>query len=265
MVKTLLKKNVVQHSQTGLIIKKSSGQVNIYNSAWCIIGPPGVGKTTLASGFEGNLFLCTSEKELSRLTTDYILIDTWEKVLETTDELVNNRQKYEQYKFLTIDFTDAVWEMVRIASNEKLKVVHESDAQWGKGSGMIRAFFKQWVNKLVASGYGVIFISHVTEVDSFSGGGNVKKTVCTLHKNAREVLFPLINVLGCIEYKSIKGINAATGKPEIQRKRMMVFEATEYCEAKDRDGIFPSELMLFKDPKKNFEMFKQYYSGEKHK
>ena len=62
-----------------------------------MIGPPGVGKTTLASGFEGNLFLCTSAKELSRLTTDYILIDTWETMLETTDELINNRENYAQY------------------------------------------------------------------------------------------------------------------------------------------------------------------------
>ena len=237
--------------------------MNIYNTAWCIIGPPGVGKTTLASGFEGVLYLCTSEKELSRLTTDYILIDSWERALDTVDELVNNRQKYEQYKFLVIDFTDAIWEMCRVASNEKLKVVHESDAQWGKGSGMIRAFFKQWVNKLIASAYGVIFISHVTEVDSFSSSGTVKKTVCTLHKNAREILFPLINVLGCIEYQSVKGINAVTGKPEIQQKRVMVFEATEYVEAKDRDGIFPSKLTLFKDPKKNFEMFKDYYEGKR--
>ena len=257
-----MRRSIPSQRKGGLQIQRSSGQVNIYNSAWCIIGPPGVGKTTLASGFDGNLFLCTSEKELSRLTTDYILIDTWEKVLETTDELINNRQSYEQYKFLTIDFTDAVWEMCRIASNEKLKVVHETDASYGKGSGMIKSFFREWINKLVASGYGVIFISHVTEVDSFSSGGMVKKTVCTLHKNAREVLFPLINVLGCIEYRTVKEVNAL-GKPVIVRKRVLVFEATEYVEAKDRDGIFPSELVLVKDPIKNFEMFQDYYDGRR--
>ena len=262
----LLKKaKVVQCSQTGLSIQKSSGKVNIYNTTWCIIGPPGVGKTTLASGFDSVLYLCTSEKELSRLTVDYLLIDSWEKILKVTDELLNNREKYAQYKFLAIDFVDAVWEMCRVSSNEKLKVPHESDAQWGKGSGMIRSFFKQWISKLVASTYGIVFISHVTDVDSFANGGQIKKTVCTLPKNAREILFPLINVLGCIEYKSVKGTNAATGKPEIQRKRVMVFEATEYVEAKDRDGIFPSELMLFKDPKKNFEMFKDYYEGRRKK
>ena len=248
----------------GLQIQQSSGQVNIYHSAWCIIGPPGVGKTTLASGFDGNLFLCTSEKELSRLTTDYILIDTWEKVLETTDELINNRQSYEQYKFLTIDFTDAVWELCRIASNQKLKVVHETDASYGKGSGMIKSFFREWVNKLVASGYGLIFISHVTEVDSFSSGGMVKKTVCTLHKNAREILFPLINILGCIEYRSVKEMSTL-GKPQIVRKRVMTFQATEYVEAKDRDNVFPDELVLFKDQVKNFQMFKEYYTGTKHR
>ena len=247
----------------GLQIQQSSGKVDIYNSTWCLIGPPGVGKTTIASGFDGNLFLCTSAKELSRLTTDYILIDTWETMLETTDELINNRKNYAQYKFLTIDFTDAVWEMCRIASNAKLKVVHEQDASYGKGSGMIKSFFREWVNKLVSSGYGVIFISHVTEVDSFSSGGMVKKTICTLHKNAREVLFPLINVLGCIEYRSVKEMSAITGKPMIVRKRVLVFEATEYVEAKDRDGIFPSELVLVKDPKANFQIFKDYYEGRR--
>lgn len=228
-----------------------------------MIGPPGVGKTTLASGFDSVLYLCTSEKELSRLTVDYLLIDSWERVLEVTDDIINNPEKYAQYKFLAIDFLDAVWEMCRIASNIKNKVQHESDASYGKGSSTIKSFFRQWVNTLIASPYGVIFISHVTDVDSFSSGGNIKKTICTLNKNAREILFPLINVLGCIEYRTVRGVNAATGKPEIQRKRVITFEATEYVEAKDRDGIFPSELMLYKDPKRNFEMFKDYYEGRR--
>lgn len=239
-------------------IKKSEGKPSIYKTAWTIIGPPGVGKSTLASGFDDVLFLCTSEKEVTRLEVDYVLIDSWERVLEVTDELVNNRDKY-KYKFLAVDFVDEVWNMAIISVCNKLQVDHTSDAGYGKGFDMVDSYFKKWLTVLISSGYGLVFISHVQQKDVFQMGGTVTKTICTLPQRARLRLFPLVNVIGCMEYRMIKIQNSKTGKTELRKKRVISFEANEYIEAKDRDGVLPAEIVLDKDSKKNFETFKKYY------
>lgn len=245
-----------------LVIQHSSGKPSIYKTSWIIIGPPGVGKSTLASGFDGVIVLCTSEKEVGRLNVDYVVIDSWEKMLEVTDELINNRYKYNKYKFIAIDFIDAVWTLCVIATCKKLGVDHTSDAAYGKGVDTVDQYFKKWVTTLVSSDYGLLFISHVQQKDIMNYGGVVTKTICSLPPRARMILFPLVNVIGCMEYKTIKVNNPASGKVEIQKKRVINFEATEYVEAKDRDGVLPNEVVLYRDPKKNFELFKSYYEGK---
>lgn len=249
----------------GLEIEQSTGQVSIYNTTWLLIGLPGIGKSTLGSGFEGALVLCTSRKEVGSLVVPFLLIDSWEKIQDITDELVNNRQKYSQYKFLVIDFIDAAWTLCVAAVCEKLGVPHQSDAAYGKGTDTIDGYFKRWITTLVASDYGIVFISHVNQKDVIVQGGTVTKTICSLPVRARMILFPLVNVIGCIDYKTIKQLNTQSGKSEIVKRRVISFEGNEYIEAKDRDGILPTEIVLAKDAKKNFEVFKDYYEGRRKK
>ena len=85
--KRVIAKKASSNSGGGLNIQQSEGKVSIYKTAWCVIGPPGVGKSTLFSGFDNVLYLVTSEKEVGRLKVPYILIDSWEKMLSVTDEL----------------------------------------------------------------------------------------------------------------------------------------------------------------------------------
>jgi regulator of sigma D len=94
-------------------------------------------------------------------------------------------------------------------------------------------------------------------------GGTITKTVCTLPNKAREVLFPLLNVVATMEYRRVKVPNKVTGKVELQTKRVISFEGSEYIEAKDRDACLPKELTLAKDPKKNFETFKSFYANKR--
>lgn len=265
--KALVKRSIPGRpvSSGGLDIQQSTGQVSIYDTTWLLIGLPGVGKSTLGSGFEGALVLCTSRKEVGSLKVPFLLIDSWERVLEITDELINNRQKYSQYKFLVIDFIDAAWTLCVIAVCEKLGVPHQSDAAYGKGTDTIDGYFKRWITTLVASDYGIVFISHVNQKDVIVSGGTVTKTICSLPVRARMILFPLVNVIGCMDYKTVKVPNTVTGKIEMIRKRVIDFEGSEYIEAKDRDGVLPNEIVLFKDPKKNFELFKDYYEGRRSK
>lgn len=249
----------------GLDIQQSTGQISIYKTTWMILGLPGIGKSTLASGFDGALHLCTSDKEVGSLKVPFLVVDSWESLLEIIDELINNRSRYGQYKYIVIDFIDAVWTMCTIAVCEKLGVAHYTDAQFAKGSDTLSNFFKKWVTTLVASDYGIIFISHIVEKDVISSGGMITKKICSLPQRARNVLFPLVNVVGCIDYNSVKQLNTVSGKTEIVRRRVISFEGNEYIEAKDRDGVLPTEIVLVKDPKKNFEIFKDYYQGRRNK
>jgi hypothetical protein len=246
----------------GLDIEESTGQVSIYDTTWLITGLPGIGKTTLFTGFEGCLYLVTSKKELKSIKVPFILIDSWEKMLKVTDELINNREKYSRFKFIVIDFIDAVWTLCAIATCEKLGVAHYTDAQWGKGADTLDNYFKKWLTTLIASSYGVMLISHVNQKDVVTPGGMVTKTICSLPPRARMIVFPLVNVVGCIEYRSIKTVNGL-GKAEISKKRVISFEGNEYIEAKDRDGVLPNSIVLDKDQKKNFEVFKDYYEGRR--
>lgn len=252
-------------NSNALQIEQSTGKVSIYETTWLLIGLPGVGKSTLGSGFEDALVLCTSRKEVGSLIVPFLLIDSWEKVMEVTDELIDNRHKYAQYKYLVFDFVDAIFTMCIAAVCEKLGVSHQSDAAYGKGTDTIDGVFKRWVTNLVASDYGIVFISHVVQKDVIVSGGTTTKTICSLPVRGRNILFPLVNVIGCIDYKTVKVPNTTTGKIELQRKRIISFEGNEYIEAKDRDGVLPREIVLVKDGKKNFEVFKEFYTGVRKK
>jgi hypothetical protein len=183
-------------------------------------------------------------------------------MLATTDELINNKHKY-SYKFIVVDFIDAVWTMCAVSVCTKLGVAHYTDAQWGKGSDTLGNYFKKWLTTLIASDYGVMCISHVNQKDVIQAGGTITKTVCTLPNKAREVLFPLLNVVATMEYRRVKVPNKVSGKVELQTKRVINFEGNEYIEAKDRDSCLPKELVLVKDSKKNFERFKSYYENKR--
>lgn len=259
--RTIVKKPTV--SSHVLQIQHSEGRASIYKTSWIILGLPKIGKSTLASGFDGCLFLCTSEKEVGSIDVDYMVINSWEKLMDITDELVNNRERYEQYKFIAIDFIDAVWTLCVIAVCDKLKVSHTSDAAYGKGVDTVDTYFKRWVTTIVASDYTILFVSHVVQKDVIVSGGTVTKTICSLPPRARNILFPLVNVIGCIEYKTIHAPNNNTGKIDLVKKRVISFEGNEYVEAGDRDGVLPKEIILLKDAKANFQVFKDYYDGRR--
>lgn len=264
--RTIVRKPVIRRpvvSSKVLDIEQSTGQVDIHRTTWIVIGLPKIGKSTLCSGFEDCLFLVTSRKEVGSLTVPYVFIESWEKLMGITDELINNRAKYDRFKFIAIDFVDAVWTLCVIAVCDKLGVPHTSDAAYGKGVDTVDSYFRQWVTTLVASDYGILFVSHVVQKDVIVSGGSVTKTICSLPVRARNILFPLVNVIGCIEYKTIHVNNKSSGKIDLVKKRVISFEGNEYVEAGDRDGVLPKEIILLKDPKANFNVFRDYYEGRR--
>ena len=245
-----------------VVIEESSGRAKLLESAWLLFGPPKIGKTTFASGFPKSIYLCTSKKEISRIKTPYILVNTHKKLLAAVEHLLANRKKL-GHQVVIFDFVDAMWTNCEQYVCKKLKIDHASEAGYGKGVGMIDTEFRKAINQIIGSGYGCIFISHMQIKEVQTMRGVVTKTVTSLSDRARRILIPLVSVIGYIDFETIKEKDPETGKVTFKKKRMISFEPSEFLEAGDRDGYLPLKLSMSKDPKKTYETIAAYYSGEK--
>ena len=223
--------------------------------------PPKIGKTSLASGFPQSLFLATSAKEVKAIKTDFVVINTWMKGVEAVNELTNQTRR--KYKHLIIDVVDVAWTNCITEVCHRLDIKHPSEAGYGKGVDMIDLEFKKWITALVASDYGLIFVSHMQTKDVFTGGKTVTKTISTLPDRARKIVLPLISNIGYINVESIKIKDKVTGKMKFVDRRCISFEPTETLEAGSRDNVLPSVLPLPRDSKKSYQLFKDYYTGAK--
>jgi hypothetical protein len=226
-------------------------------------GPPKIGKSTLASGWKNCIFLCTSRKEIKRLKVPYILVNDHKKLIAAVDYLIENRRKL-KYKTIVFDFVDAMYNNAQVYICKKLKIEHESEAGYGKGVGMIDNEFKKVFNKVIGSDYGCVFISHLQTKEVQTMHGPVTKTISTLPDRARRIIIPLVSVIGCIDFKTIK-FKDDTGKTVYKKKRIISFEPSEFLEAGDRDGYLPEEIPCFENPTKTYELINDYYDGRKKK
>jgi hypothetical protein len=91
--------------------------------------------------------------------------------------------------------------------------------------------------------------------------GTITKTISTLPDRARKIVIPLVSVIGCIDFKTVKMKDEATGKVSFTKKRVISFEPSEFLEAGDRDGYLPKEVPCFSDPKKTYAYINDYYTG----
>jgi len=246
-------------------VEQSSGKVNIDETTFFFHGPPKIGKSTLTSGYPDTVHLVTSEKELGRLKVDYILINTWIKAVSAVDELIatKNKKMYRDKKIIVIDFVDQTYLMCNETTCDKLGIDHASEAGYGKGVDMIDTEYRRWINKLIASRYGIIFISHtqIREVNTI--GGSKTKVISSLPKRARDIILPLVNVIGYIGFETEKIKDKKTGEISFVENRVIDFEPSDVVEAGDREGYLPYKIPLYRNARKTYELMKDYYTGKR--
>lgn len=248
--------------ENGVDIQESSGRPKLSESAWILFGPPKIGKTNMASGWPNSIFLCTSQKEIAKIKTPYVLVNTHQKLKNAVDYLVKNRKRL-GYKVVILDFVDAMWSNCETFICKKLKIDHPSEAGYGKGVGMIDKEFGKVINQLIGSGYGIVIISHMQIKDIQTMKGPVTKTITSLPDRARKIIIPLVSVIGYIDFETIKVKDKETGKTTYEKKRMISFEPSEFLEAGDRDGFLPSKISCYRDPKKTYQIIAEYYNGDR--
>ncbi len=243
-------------------IQTSQGLPKLAESAWMIFGPPKIGKSTFGSGWPNSIFLCTSKKEIAKIKTPFILVNTHKKLLAAVDYLIANRKKL-GYKTIILDHIDAMYTNCETYICKKLKIEHPSEAGYGKGVGMIDTEFRKVTTNLISSGYGCLMISHMQIREIETMRGVVTKTTTSLPERARKIILPLVSVIGYLDFETIKVKDPETGKSKYKKRRVISFEPSEFLDAGDRDGFLPEKLLVYNDPKKTYGLVADYYAGRK--
>ena len=155
-----------------------------------IYGPPKIGKSTLASGFDGALFFDT-EGGLRHLQVYKVPVPDWPTFLKACRAFVES-----EFQTAVIDTADKLAQYCRLYVNRKLGILHESDLEYGKGWDITQTEFARAIAALAASGKGLILISHSSTVEIKTRNRTYNKEVPTLSpKGMRNTVLSLADII----------------------------------------------------------------------
>ena len=157
-------------------MSKPKSELSDFN--WIVYGDPKVGKTTLASGFPGVLFLATEDGQGAH-GCYRIPIASWSKFLAACNEIATTEHKFET---IAIDTIDNLWDLCSDFMCRKLEIDHESELEWGKAYKMVKGEFFRALTKLSLLPFGLVMVSHATEMEVKTRTKKYTKTVLTFSR-----------------------------------------------------------------------------------
>lgn len=222
-----------------LPVKPKSKEIDTRKFVWTIYGAPKCGKTTFASHFPDAVFLATEAGtkflELNQITDDNgepVVIKTWQEFKQAVKLLLTSEHPF---KTIVIDTADNAGDLCTRFINAEQGWNHESMGEYGKGSALIKREFKMVVDALLASGMGVVFLSHEKESEKEERGVKRKFTDLSLGNSFKGY------IAGASDF-IFYGFRDQNGK------RMLRTKATPNINAGDRSGALPEVIpMDFKE------------------
>lgn len=202
-----------------------------------IYGAPKVGKSTFCSQFDGALFLDT-ENGLNSLSVYKVPIARWEDFLAFLKEFDDARKAGKlakaPFKTLIVDTIDNLYMMASKYTCDSLKIVHETDLDYGKGWSATRKTFTAGISWLEGMGYGVVYTSHAVGEQEKTRTGEYTRYKPTMTGQCSGIMMPRFDF---ILFAQILAEGEVT-------RRVMQTKPTQYWEAGDKTGRLPDMIPL---------------------
>ncbi|HAR6088309.1 hypothetical protein DJ466_07640 [Staphylococcus pseudintermedius] len=198
-------------------------------------GAPKTGKTTLASKFPRPLFAAT-EAGTNALNGVYVQpIKKWADFRKFVKEL-GKKEVQDMFETIVIDTVDILWDLCEdyvLSANGVTKV---GDIPFGAGYGMIDKEFDRKVREIPMMGYGLVLISHSTQVTITSiTGEETNQFQSTLPKRAK----PLVNRMADISGHILPVVNE-----EGEQETRFFMRETPLVQAGSRFKYIPESIVF---------------------
>lgn len=215
--------------------KPRAREIDTRKYVFTIYGSPKAGKTTFASHFPDAIFIATEAGtkfvEVNQITDDDgepTVINSWKQFKEAVKMLITTPH---DFKTVVIDTVDNASDLCTRHVNAENGWAHESAGEYGKGSALIKREFKTVIDALLASGLGVVFITHEKQGEKEDRGVKRQFTDVSLGNSFKNYITGASDfILYC--YRNSKG------------ERLMLTKATDNVNAGDRSGKLPAVMPL---------------------
>lgn len=160
---------------------RSSQSITPARARVMLAGMPKSGKTTLASGWKpATTLLVDTHKGTTLLDGEHYVahVGTWEAFVAVVDAVVKGDHAYET---VVIDLVDDIWKFADFFAAQKKNMVAAGLVEYGKGTAEAEGLFRQQVGRLLATDYGIWFLSHTDTVEE----GQITRYVPKLDKRVR--------------------------------------------------------------------------------
>lgn len=189
----------VQESLPALPGDKTRTGTSLAHKTVTIMGPPGIGKSTLASQWAGgNVFFFNCAGELNDLEVYQAAIGSWRDFL-----LYGAAVKADpgRYAAVAVDTATALAQFASEKVRKDLGIAHESDADWGKGWSLVRDEFKLAIGKLaLLPDTGVLVVAHSLEVEIKTRTSVYNRAVPNLQRGIRDALVQTSDIVLFIDW-----------------------------------------------------------------
>ena len=202
-----------------------------------LYGEPKVGKTTFCNAGGQTLFIATEDGQ-GGLESYRVPVDNWETFLQVLEELKQGGQPYDK---VCIDTVDNLYKFCAEWACQKLGVIHQSDAAYGKGADTINSEFLRQLTRLSLMPYGLWMISHATEKEiKPRAGASYTMISPTLPAAARRIVLGMSDhiLYAAREFETDEKTGAV-----IREQRVVHTQGSNYFEAGGRITL-PETLPL---------------------
>ncbi|MBQ9243540.1 MAG: ATP-binding protein [Proteobacteria bacterium] len=212
---------------------KTKPQFTMSKLSMLLYGAPKIGKSTFCSRAQDALFVAT-EPGLNHLEVASVQVNTWREFLETMALLAKGGHSF---KILVIDTIDKLCDFCNFEICGNAKVQTLGDMGYGKGYAVYKNELKRVFQKIFALDMGVILTSHAQLIELDTPTGRQTKWVPTFEKCAREILMPMVDIIGFAQ-----NVVSLKSSGERVETRVLQTKTSSLWEAGDRTGRLPETL-----------------------